>query len=140
MSCTSETNVATFRVGYPVKDAQGNAIDVPEGIQLEVQVPGSTEFVIAGTCEFPNDTIAWTKGLDGKYIFRARCYLYAVKGPGGTSGCGGSCKRFGPASGNIGVTVKDARPGAPPNPVELVSCSSIVPTPGMAAPTVGLCS
>lgn len=134
MSCTHETDVVDFRVGFPVKDSQGNAIDTPEGIQLEVQYPGTTDFVIAGSVEFPNDTIQWKAGPDGKYIFRARCYLYAVKGPGG---CGNACKRFGPASANIGVTVKNARPGSPPNPVEMVTCCGAdMPSGGMVAPTL----
>lgn len=119
MSCREETNVSTFRVGYPVKDDQGNAITAPDGIQLECQVPGASSFAAVGTCIFPEDTIKWKHGADGKYIFRAVCFTFAVKGPGN---CGGSCKRYGPASGNIGVTVHDAKPGAPPNPVELDGC------------------
>lgn len=130
--CAVETNVSTFRLGYPVKDSQGNAIDVPEGIQLEVQAPGANSFAIAGTCVFPEDTIPWVHGPDGKYIFRARAFMYAVKGPGS---CGGSCKRFGPPSGNIGVTVKDARPTAPPAPIELVDCCGPMAG-GMVAPTI----
>lgn len=119
-SCTKESNISTFRVGYPTKDSAGNAITQPDGIQLEVQYPGTTDFAIAGQCTFPQDAIQWTHGPDGKYIFRARCFTYAVKGPGS---CGGSCKRFGPASGNIAVTVHDARPDSPPNPVEMDDCS-----------------
>lgn len=131
MSCRNESNILTFRVGFPTKDAQGNAIDVPEGIQLEVQVPGAADFVVAGQCVFPQDTIQWTPGLDGMYIFRAVCFLYKAKG----GGCG-ALKRFGPASQNIGVTIKDARPGAPPSPVQLVDTCCTGGMGGMAAPSL----
>jgi len=120
-----ETNVATFRIGYPLKDSQGSAIEQAEGVQLEIQYPGTSSFVVVGSCDFPADTISWPVGPDGNYIARARGFFYKVKG----KGCGGSCKRYGPASGNIAVQVREARPGTPPDPVELVGmCSDATPS------------
>jgi hypothetical protein len=136
MSCTHESSVVTFRIGYPVKDSQGNAIDQPEGIQLEVQAPGATDFAVAGQCIWPQDTVTWTMGPDGMYIFRARAFFFAVKGPGT---CHGGNPRFGPPSANIGVQVKNARPGAAPAPVEICNpCPAPVST--AAAPSLSCAS
>lgn len=117
--CAVETNISTFQVGYPAKDTAGNAIEGPDGIQLEAQYPGTNEFVVVGSCDFPNDKIKWKHGPDGQYIMQTRAYTYTVKG----KGCGvGSCKKFGPVSTPIAVYVKDARPTAPPAPIELTDC------------------
>lgn len=110
-----ETNDVVFRVGFPATDSNGSPIVRPEGIELFVIPPGSNAPERVGDVDFPNDTITWKKGADGNYVFFAAAYFYAAKG----RGCGGSCKRYGPPSNTVGVTVNEARPTAPPAPVEL---------------------
>ena len=119
MACTKTT--VDYRVGYPAKDKQGNAIKKPEGVEVRVQNPGTDVEVPIAVVEMPNTIVTIeTKGwADGQYILVFYPFTYSVHCPGETvRGC---CRNYGPPAANKELVIDRAPPGAPPDPIELVS-------------------